>query len=75
MNKRLLRPACSDFQICFSRAWKSKLVQTSNLLYPGPGKSKLAQTSNLFFSRTQFVFFRAGKKQIGSDFQFAFSRA
>ena len=35
------------------------MVQTSNLLFPGPGKSKMVQ---------------AGKKQNGSDFQFAFSR-
>ena len=43
------------------------MVQTSNLLFPGPGKAK--------GSGFQFALSRAGKKQNGSDFQFAFSRA
>ena len=51
------------------------MVQTSILLFPGPGKSKMVQTSNLLFpgpGKSKMV--QAGKKQNGSDFQFAFSR-
>ena len=46
------------------------MVQTSNLLFPGPGKSKMVQTSNLLFA---VCFFPAREKQIGSLNHFAFS--
>ena len=54
-----------DFQFAFSAGKKQngsdcKMVQTSNLLFPGLEKSKMVQTSN------------GWKKQNGSDFQFAF---
>ena len=47
--------------LLFPGPGNSKMVQTSNLLFPNPGKSKMVQTSNLLFP---------GRP----DFQFAFSR-
>ena len=35
--------------LLFAGPGKIKMVQTSNLLFPGPGKSKMVQTSNLLF--------------------------
>ena len=49
------------------------MVQTSNLLFPGPGKSKrlrLPIWKKQNGSDIQFAFSRAGKKQNGPDFQF-----
>ena len=66
----------SDFQFAFSGPGKSKVVKTSNLLSPNPGKSKMVQTFQGGGISCRLSFFsRAGKKQNGSDFQFAFSWA
>ena len=61
-------------------------AQASNLLFPGPAKSKMAQTSNLLFPRKRLrlptkrfrhpiCFFPGLGKAKGADIQFAFSRA
>ena len=57
MNKRRLSQASllrlpimvQTSNLLFPGPGKSKMVQTSNLLFPNPGKSKMVQTSNLLF--------------------------